>query len=167
MHIKLNSRFLYCLLAFSFFTILLGGCDNVDLFEKRVTLPAQEWKSSNKPTFTFHITDTSSTYQLYLVLRHTEKYSFNNIYVDVSAKGPASDSSLHAKEDIRLGTDESGWMAEAMDDIYDHRAKLGGVFRFSKPGDYTFTLQQIMREDPLKHMIDVGIRLEKRSESDL
>jgi hypothetical protein len=30
-----------------------------------------------------------------------------------------------------------------------------------KPGKYSFTLQQDMREDPLEHVMNVGIRVEK------
>jgi hypothetical protein len=30
-----------------------------------------------------------------------------------------------------------------------------------KKGDYTFTLEQIMREDPLKNVLNAGLRIEK------
>ena len=50
-----------------------------------------------------------------------------------------------------------------MDDIYDHRLPLtSSPIRLSKPGEYIFTIQQIMREDPLKHIMDVGLRIEKK-----
>ena len=34
-------------------------------------------------------------------------------------------------------------------------------FYFRKKGDYTFTIEQIMREDPLNNVLNVGIRIEK------
>ena len=48
-----------------------------------------------------------------------------------------------------------------MDDIYEHRIPLGDAEPL-KAGNYTFTVEQIMREDPLKNVLDVGLRIEKK-----
>jgi hypothetical protein len=48
-----------------------------------------------------------------------------------------------------------------MDDIYEHRIPLGEP-QSLKAGTYTFSLEQIMREDPLEHVLNVGLRLEKK-----
>ena len=48
-----------------------------------------------------------------------------------------------------------------MDDIYEHRVEIQQETRFTHPGVYSFTLEQIMREDPLKHILNVGVRIEK------
>jgi hypothetical protein len=47
-----------------------------------------------------------------------------------------------------------------MDDIYEHRVKLGDP-QLLVAGTYTFTLEQIMREDPLEHVMNAGLRIEK------
>lgn len=54
-----------------------------------------------------------------------------------------------------------------MDDIFEHRQLLtprsaDKAFYFKKPGDYTFTIEQIMREDPLEQVLNTGIRIEKK-----
>jgi hypothetical protein len=50
-----------------------------------------------------------------------------------------------------------------MDDIYEHRIPLTPVAeKFRKPGEYTFTVEQIMRENPLNNVLNVGIRVEKQ-----
>jgi hypothetical protein len=53
-----------------------------------------------------------------------------------------------------------------MDDIFDHRIAFAldpQKFHFAKPGQYSFTLEQIMRDDPLENVMDVGIRIEKKT----
>jgi len=35
-------------------------------------------------------------------------------------------------------------------------------FYFKKPGNYTFAIEQIMREDPLKNILNAGLRIEKK-----
>ena len=62
-----------------------------------------------------------------------------------------------------LATNESGWLASGMDDIYDHRLPLTAApIQLRKPGRYIFIIEQIMREDPLENIMDVGLRLEKK-----
>lgn len=142
---------------------LLSACTTADLYEKTVAIPGHKWKSSYKPSFTFNIKDTSSSYQLYLVIRHTDKYNFNNIWLNLSVRPPGADSAVTIRVDEKLGSDEKGWFATGMDDIYEHRLDLAGQnISFRKPGEYTFTLEQIMREDPLYHVLNVGLRVEKK-----
>ena len=137
------------------------SCTTIDLYEKTAPIPGHKWSSNFKPSFTFSITDTTAHYQVWFVFRHTEKYNFNNIYINLHAQVPGQDTSLQIRQDIRLATDDKGWLATGMDDIYEHREPLGPPQTF-KAGEYTFTLEQIMREDPLNHVLDAGIRIEKQ-----
>lgn len=143
----------------------LSACQSIDLYEKTATIPGHSWKSSFKPSFTFTIRDTSSEYRLFITLRHLDKYNYNNIYINLSTRQPGEDSARSVRYDLKLGNDETGWSGTGMDDIYEHRIPLtpaGMSFRFRKPGDYTFVLEQVMREDPLQHVLNAGLRIEKK-----
>ena len=75
------------------------------------------------------------------------------------------DTIQSARFDLLLANNENGWLAGGMDDIYEHRIALTPAdqnFYFSKKGDYTFTVEQIMREDPLKNVLNIGLRIEKK-----
>ena len=140
--------------------LYLLSCTTIDLYEKDVSIPGHEWKSSYKPSFTFNIKDTTVPYQFFLVLRHTEKYNYTNIYVNLYIKAPGTDSTTKIQRSLMLA-DNNGWMGSGMDDIYEHRIPLGDPQPL-KAGTYTFTLEQIMREDPLLHVLNVGLRIEKK-----
>jgi gliding motility-associated lipoprotein GldH len=142
--------------------LYLVSCTSIDLYEKTVPVPGHKWSSSFRPSFTFTIKDTTAPYQLFLVLRHNERYNFNNIYVNLYASLPGTDTAIKIQRDLILGSNEKGWFAEGMDDIYEHRIKLGDPQPL-KAGTYTFTLEQIMREDPLENVLDAGLRIEKKS----
>lgn len=152
------------LLSFSLFCLLLSSCQTIDLYEKTTSIPGHRWKSSFKPSFTFTIKDTSVPYKLFLTLRHFDKYNFRNIYLKITTRQPGSDSTQSAMYDLPLGNDEEGWQGSGMDDIWEHHILLtspaGNVFR--KKGDYTFTIEQLMREDPLENVLNVGLRIEKK-----
>ena len=101
-----------------------------------------------------------------LILRHNEKYRYNNIWVKLSIQSPG-DSAHTIRIEKTLATNKDGWLATAMDDIYDHRISINNELAennisFKTPGEYTFTLQQDMREDPLLHVMNVGLRVEKK-----
>jgi gliding motility-associated lipoprotein GldH len=101
-----------------------------------------------------------------LILRHNEKYNFSNIYIKLLAQQPGQDTPQTIRYDLPLATNEKGWLGSGMDDIYEHRIPLTPIdqqFYFRKPGNYTFTLEQIMREDPLKNVLNVGLRVEKKT----
>ena len=140
---------------------IFTSCTTIDLYEKAVTIPKHQWSSSFKPSFDFTIKDTSAPYRLFLVLRHTEKYNFNNIFVNVYVKGPGQDTVQKIQRDLVLATNDKGWLASGMDDIYEHRIELGSD-QSLRAGNYTFTIEQIMREDPLENVLNVGLRIEKK-----
>ncbi len=141
---------------------VLASCETIDLYEKVAPIPGHEWKSSLQPRFRFTISDTTSSYQLYIILRHTEKYNFNNIWVNVHAKGPDSVKQSFLVE-LPLATNERGWLGSGIDDVYEHRIKLSqDQMKFKKSGTYEFALQHIMRQDPLAHVMNAGMRIEKK-----
>jgi len=146
-------------------TYLLSSCTTIDIYEKTVAIPGHNWFSNYKPEFSFEIKDTAVPYNIFFVIRHTEKYNYNNIFINLISKQPGSDSIIKQQEDITLATNEKGWLGTGMDDIYEQRVKLNseeGAY-FHKAGLYTFSIEQIMREDPLKHVMNVGIRIEKKA----
>lgn len=141
--------------------IIVQACRPINLYEKTVVIPGHAWKSSFKPSFTFTIKDTSSPLQVYFILRHTDRYNYKNIYINLSVKKEGQDSLRTQRFDLELANDENGWHASGMDDIFEHRISL---FPVNHPGTYTFTVEQVMREDPLQHVFDTGIRLEKKGD---
>src|SRR5438046_5563561 len=79
--IKVLTFFIAC-------SLWLTACTTIDLYEKNVTIPGFKWKSSYKPEFTFAIKDTTVRYQVFLVLRHTDKYNYNNIWINLYSQPP-------------------------------------------------------------------------------
>jgi gliding motility-associated lipoprotein GldH len=131
------------------------------VFEKNISLPKQEWESSFRPEILFDIEDTSSLYNIYFVLRHSDAYHFNNIWIKASVQQPGDTAIQSQRYELILASNEKGWYGSAMDDIYENRILLQPLTKFKKRGEYRFSIEQIMREDPLKNVLNAGIRVEK------
>ena len=145
-------------ILFIFFIVLSASCSTMDVFEKSKPFPSQTWSSIDTPNFTFDIKDTNSFYNFYLVLRHQEKFPFKNIWLSLTVKAP-KDTSIFKRE-FTLA-DNNKWLGSTMDDITDHRIIFNPQPIKLKQGTYSFTLKQIMREDPLPYLLSAGIRVQK------
>ena len=151
-------RALLCLTAI----VIITSCNwTTGIFEKNMPFDNHEWPSSVKPDIVFEISDTVSLYNIYIVLRHTDAYHFNNIYVRATVKEPGEEKGRSGDYDLQLATNGKGWIGTAMDDIYDARLLVQPKTRFRKSGIYHITLEQLMREDPLKNVLSAGLRVER------
>lgn len=141
----------------------ITACKHIDVFEKNTAIPKYEWQSNFTATGNFIITDTVAEYSIYLLLRHTDAYKYNNIWLNIGLQ-PPGDSMYNQKVDLKLGNDANGWEGTGMNDIWEVRKLLNGApRRFKKSGNYNFTISQIMRDDPLSNIISVGLRIEKKT----
>lgn len=157
----MKNPFLFLLAAC---TLQLAACDlPTDVFEKDVAIPGQQWESSFRPRvdFTIQPQDTAYIYNVYLVLRHSDAYNYNNLWIRGTVTEPGDTLPKSQRYDLPLATNDKGWLGSGMDDIYEQRVQIQQQTKFSRPGTYSFTLEQVMREDPLKHVLNVGVRIEK------
>lgn len=139
--------------------LFFSGCDTIDVYEKTTAIPQHEWSSSDTLNFTFTATDSLAYYNIYLVLRHSESYHFKNIWIDLTSAFPGQKAQ---KQRLNLPlAGPSGWMGTAMDDIIEQRVLLLSHPTKLAKGDHSFSLQQVMREDPLQNILNAGIRVEK------
>jgi gliding motility-associated lipoprotein GldH len=154
------SRLFICLLLVAY-ARSFSSCKQIDVYEKNTVIPQYEWKPGFTARGSFLIKDTSSTYNVYLVLRHTDAYQYNNIWLNIGMQ-PPGDSMNMQKVDIRLGNDASGWEGSGMNDIWEIRKLLTRHYPMKKAGTYNFTISQVMRDDPLRNVMSVGLRIEKQ-----
>jgi gliding motility-associated lipoprotein GldH len=145
-------------LIFTFCAIIFASCTTLDVFEKSTPFPSQNWNSNNAVSVDFAVTDTNSLHNFYLVLRHTEKYPYKNIWLQLTIKSPNDTSVI--KREFTLA-DNSKWLGATIDDITDHRIMFNPQPIKLKKGNYNFTIKQIMRENPLPHILSAGIRVQK------
>jgi gliding motility-associated lipoprotein GldH len=155
----LNKRLFAIVLFLVSFTT---ACETIDVFEKNVSIPNYEWSNSFQPEIAFEISDTTALYNTYVVLRHTDAYRYKNIYLNIYMQVPG-EAVRKERFELQLATDDKGWLGSGMDDIFEHRIPIFTA-KFPKAGLYKYKLEQIMREEPLQYVMNVGIRVEKVKE---
>lgn len=156
---KIIKHQFFFLIVFMSFTIV--SCKEMSFYEKSTAIPQHLWGSDFISKGQFNITDTMSRYNIYIVLRHTDMYKYNNIWLNVKMNMP-SDSINIQKLNLELGSDQNGWEGTGMDDIWEVRKKINGMpYSFKTNGLCNFEIKQIMRDDPLPYVMSAGLRIEK------
>ena len=141
---------------------MLAACDTSRVFEKNEPVPVLGWGYDDSRSFSVKIDDTLQAYNLYINVRHTTDYSYNNLWVKLQTTLP--DSSM-LEDDIELTLSEptGEWTGNCLDGTCLNSVLVRSNVHFPSAGMHTFTLTQDMRVSPLRHIMDVGIRLEKIS----
>lgn len=142
-------------------TFVLAGCRQLEVYEKNTSVPGQRWSAKQEIQGRFDIRDTVSPFRIQVVVRHTDAYAYNNIWLNVGLQAPG-DTLRFQRVNVLLGDDARGWYGTGMNDIWEVRFPLTDVpRRFLRAGTYRFVIRQLMRDEPLEHVMSAGIRLDK------
>lgn len=141
--------------------VLLCACGRINVYEKNTAIPGYKWQQNFAAKGEFSINDTTSAYSIYIVLRHTDAYKYNNIWLNVGMQ-PPGDTMFFQNINLTLANDANGWEGSGMNDIWEVRKlENGQPRRFIKPGEYKFSITQIMRDNPLPGIMSAGLRVQR------
>lgn len=147
----------------TFVTILFfaSACSNDAYYEQNNSITNRSWEYNNKISFPVHIDDSKAKYDVYVNLRHSADYNYANIYFLLHQNGPHLLDTAYRKE-ITLAQLDGRWLGKSAGNLYETQYLAHQNFMFPDTGIYTFSLEQNMRENPLKDISDVGIKLVKK-----
>jgi gliding motility-associated lipoprotein GldH len=130
------------------------------LIDQNTEISNQNWYYLNRIKTDVKITDHTQPYNIYLNLRHSADYRYSNIFVLVHQTNPNHQTKT-IRYEFKLANPDGEWLGNGSGNLYSYRLPLQTNFRFPTPGTYSFTVEQNMRDNPLKEVADVGLRVEK------
>jgi gliding motility-associated lipoprotein GldH len=142
------------------FLFLFSSCDQKRFFEENKTIQNGLWNHNQKLKFEVNITDTIAPYDLYLNVRNSGDYPYSNLYFFIQTRFPDGRTARDTME-CRLADDYGKWMGSGIGSVKFNRFLFQKGIHFRNPGKYIFEVDQAMREDNLKGIRDIGIRIEK------
>lgn len=146
-----------CLLGL---VLSFAACGPDYLFDEEKNIPNGAWAYRDTLDFKFSVTDTTALYNLYVDFVYADTFPNQNIYVKFHTLFPSGKS---------LGKPLS---FDFFDPLGNSTGKCSGqecrtqipiqqnAF-FEKAGEYTITLEQFGRRDPLPGIKSVGLAVEK------
>ena len=147
--------------------VFVGACDSSRVYDDFTDFDEAFWHMDSVQRFSFVISDTSTSYDLYATFRNASSYPYYNIYFQYSLKDSVDRILNEELKDYDFFDAKTGKpFGSGLGDLFDHMVLLEEDFFFNRPGTYSIELQQYMRLDTLPFILSVGARVEK-SESDL
>lgn len=144
-------------------SLSLWYCTPRSDFKSIHDLKGSEWPIDSLHEFTFTITDINKSYDFYYLIRNATAYPFYNLYIKRTLTDSTGKVMSKSMEELLLFDAKTGKPAgSGLGDIFDHKFKIKSLsgYRFSKPGVYTFGVEQYMRQDPLVGIMSVGVSIE-------
>lgn len=136
------------------------ACGTDILIDRNVEFKEEAWPIEDKFYTTFTAEDTVSNYNFFVTLRNTDDYQYQNLFVFLKTEFPNGKSKLDTIN-CPLADPHGKWMGKGFGGVYDNRVLYIARKRFPLPGEYSITIEQAMRDEKLKGIIDVGVRIEK------
>ncbi|MEZ5012992.1 MAG: gliding motility lipoprotein GldH [Chitinophagales bacterium] len=140
--------------------LLFISCDESRVYEKNLSIDKNGWSYDDDFSFTVNILDTASAYNMFVNVRHTDAYPYNNLWVKLITVFPDS-TKEESKLNVFLSKPEGNWTGQCVDGMCFNTALIQKNFTFPQAGTYTFILEQDMRMDPLPYVTDIGLKVEK------
>lgn len=136
------------------------ACKNSIAFSDVKTIPVHGWEVANPAEFTFIATDTTSTYNVLLYIRHRKNYPYQNLWLFIDKKLP-DNTIVSDTIECYLSDQRGRWLGNGIGSILEMPVLYEQNIRFPRSGEYTYRIFQGMREDTLTGINDIGMSIEK------
>lgn len=145
------------------FFLVVGfvSCQNENKKEVYHSFNNNTWNTDSIVFFEFDNIDTTSSHDLYLMVRHTTNFKFQNLFLFTNFENPQDTLELFLSE-------KSGrWLGKGFGEIKELKVRIKENVNFKENQDQIFSVEQAMRYEDLEKIINlteivaVGIGLYK------
>lgn len=157
------------LLLLSFFLIILS-CDNTHVFDSYKSVP-NKWHKDSVASFSFTAPDTTNYYNLYVNIRNTNNYKYNNLYLIVALEASEGNTTVDTLQ-YKMAAPDGTLLGSGFSDVKENKLWYKGFktpFRFKNLGNYNVEIQHAMRNnaevngiEELEGVTDIGFRVEQK-----
>lgn len=159
---KLNNALLLSLI----FSIVFSSCDSNRIFDTYKSVPNQ-WHKDSIVSFKVNPPDSINTYNLFVNLRNTNDYKFNNLFLIVEMVFPHGKTIKDTLE-YRMADPTGKLLGDGISSVKENKFWYKEQVVFKEKGDYQVNIQHAMRENgkvngviELEGITDIGFRIEK------
>ncbi len=146
--------------------ISVFSCGDNAVFDEYKSV-STAWNENDVVSFKVNPNDTIQPYNLFLNVRNTEAYKFNNLFLIVEMDFP-NGKIIKDTLEYRMAHKTGELMGEGLGAVKTNKLWYKEAVRFNESGDYQVKIQHAMRKNGvvngitnLQGITDVGFRIEK------
>ncbi len=141
------------------FMLCLTSCDR-EMFFQYTALPEEGWQKDELVAFEAPVSDTISHYNIYVHIRNAGDYPYQNFWFftkEISPDGRVSCDTI----ECYLADQRGKWLGSGAGALFEMTVLCRQQLRFNRAGVYRYEIKQGMREELLRGIRDIGLRIEK------
>lgn len=150
---------------FAIFQLVLVSCDKQMVYDRYESLPNQ-WERDSIARFSFNAPDTLQPYNLFINLRNTSDYNYNNLFLITRMTFP-NGRVVGDTLEYRMAKPSGEWLGTGFGEVKANKLWYKENFRFNEDGTYELSIEQAMRKggefrsiDTLAGVTEIGFRIE-------
>jgi gliding motility-associated lipoprotein GldH len=143
----------------------LSACNSDIVFSENRSLPGY-WDKNEKIEFTLPQLDSLKKYNLFVNIRNTNAYPFNNIFLIVTMEFPHGKTLVDTLE-YKMAYPNGEWMGEGIGSVKENKLWYKENISFFEEGNYNITITHAVRNNgdvegvsSLEGITDVGYSIE-------
>lgn len=144
------------------------SCDPNGVFDVYKSVP-NKWHKDTVVSFKVKAPDSINAYNLFVNLRNTNAYKYNNLFLIVEMNFPHGKTIKDTLE-YKMADPSGKFLGSGLTDIKENKLWYKEQVVFKEKGEYIINIQHAMRENgkvngvvQLEGITDVGFRIEKPS----
>ena len=155
------------ILAVVLLLVVISACDDNRLSEQNIDIDNKAWVADTTYSFQFNVPDIRERYRLYMNVRNTLSYPYENLYINYQLTDTLNNIIKKELVNYNLFDPRTGRpYGEGLGDVFDHQFLLIDNFKFDRTGPFRLNMQHYMRMDTLPEILSVGYRVEYASVED-
>ncbi len=147
--------------------ILLVSCNSNIVYDQYKHIVNFQWPSDNSIEFIVSNQDTISKNNVFINIRNNKDYEFSSLFLIAKIEFPSGFQVVDTLE-YEMTDSKGNWLGTGFTDLKENKLFYKEQVVFSEKGDFKFNIQHATRsindvegKNPLKGIIDVGLRIEK------
>ncbi|MRT15578.1 gliding motility lipoprotein GldH [Vitellibacter sp. q18] len=156
------------LLALFLLTVLAASCESNTVFSETRAMDGF-WGAEEVVEFKLPQMDSLKKYNLFLNIRNTNDYKYNNLFLVVSMNFPHGKTITDTLE-YRMAKPDGSWLGQGIGKVKENKLWYKENVQFFETGNYVITIAQAMRNNgnvegvtKLEGITDVGFSVEETS----
>ncbi len=154
------------ILALFLFAALLVSCHSKTVFSETRAMDGY-WGAEEVVDFKLPQLDSLKKYNLFINIRNTNEFKFNNLFLIVSMNFPHGKTVTDTLE-YRMANPDGSWIGQGIGDVKENKLWYKEHVQFFEKGNYTVDIAQAMRNNgavegvtKLEGITDVGFSVEE------
>lgn len=146
------------------------SCSSDLVYDQFKPIENHQWVSNNKIEFIVSSSDTISKNNVFINIRNNKEYEYSSLFLITKIEFPKGLRIVDTLE-YEMTNAQGEWLGTGFTDVKENKLFYKENVVFSEAGEYKFSIQQATRsindiigENPLKGITNVGLSIEKVKE---